>query len=54
MFTNDKFSKGKRAHGDKKKWLPTIIGNDVLIGSNATILPVKITQVCNRRRKYCN
>ena len=45
MFTNDKFSKGKRAHGDKK-WLPTIIGNDVLIGSNATILPVKITSGC--------
>ena len=42
MFTNDKFSNGKRAHGDKTKWLPTNIGDEVLIGSNSTILPVKI------------
>lgn len=42
MFTNDKFSNGKRAHGDKRKWLPTIIEDNVLIGSNSTILPVKI------------
>lgn len=43
MFTNDKFSNGKRAHGDKKKWLPTIIEDNVLIGSNSTILPVRVT-----------
>ena len=42
-FVNDKFQNGKRAHGDKNKWLETKIGNKVLIGSNATILPVKIT-----------
>ena len=42
MFTNDKFSNGKRAHGDKRKWLPTIIEDNVLIGSNSTILPVTV------------
>tara|TARA_B100000787_G_scaffold165708_1_gene149950 strand:- start:3036 stop:3491 length:456 start_codon:yes stop_codon:yes gene_type:complete len=41
MFTNDKFKSGKLG-GGKKNWLPTNIGNNVLIGSNATILPVKI------------
>lgn len=41
MFTNDKFKSGKLG-GNKKNWLPTSIGNNVLIGSNATILPVKI------------
>lgn len=44
MFVNDKFSSGGPAMGDKSKWLPTIIGDNVSIGSNATILPVKI---CN-------
>jgi len=42
MFTNDKFSSGKRAMGDKSKWLETKIGDDVLIGSNSTILPVMV------------
>lgn len=42
MFTNDTFSNGKRAHGDKTKWKSTNIGNKVLIGSNVTILPVSI------------
>jgi acetyltransferase-like isoleucine patch superfamily enzyme len=46
MFTNDKFSNGKRAHGDKKKWLPTLIEDNILIGSNSTILPVKIVSGC--------
>jgi len=41
MFTNDKFQSGKLG-GSKKNWLPTNIGNNVLIGSNATIVPVKI------------
>ncbi len=41
MFTNDTFKEGKTA-GDKKLWTPTTIGNNVLIGSNATILPVAI------------
>lgn len=42
MFVNDKFQGGTRAFGDQNKILKTIIGNDVLIGSGATILPVSI------------
>jgi acetyltransferase-like isoleucine patch superfamily enzyme len=38
MFTNDKFTE------DRENWIErkTIVGNDVRIGSNATILPVTI------------
>lgn len=43
MFINDLFSGGGPARGDKTKWKATNIGNDVSIGSNATILPVRIT-----------
>ena len=42
MFINDLFQIGGPAHGDKKLWRSTIIGDNVSIGSNATILPVKI------------
>jgi len=42
MFINDTFSDGGPARGDTSKWKPTTIGNNVSIGSNATILPVKI------------
>ena len=42
MFINDLFSEGKPANGDTTKWLRTEIGNKVSIGSNATILPVRI------------
>lgn len=42
MFVNDLFSEGGPAGGDKSKWKSTYIGNHVSIGSNATILPVKI------------
>jgi acetyltransferase-like isoleucine patch superfamily enzyme len=42
MFINDKFESGKPAGGDKNYWKPTKIGNHVLIGTNATILPVNI------------
>lgn len=42
MFINDTFSVGRFAHGDKSLWKPTVIGNRVSIGTNATILPVKI------------
>ena len=41
MFTNDLFKNGKLG-GSKKNWFKTKIENNVLIGSNATILPVKI------------
>lgn len=42
MFINDKFSDNGPARGRRQLWLETVIGNDVSIGSNATILPVRI------------
>lgn len=42
MFINDLFSNGGPARGRKELWKNTKIGNNVSIGSNATILPVKI------------
>jgi acetyltransferase-like isoleucine patch superfamily enzyme len=42
VFINDLFEGGGAARGDKTKWRSTVIGNNVSIGSNATILPVRI------------
>jgi len=42
MFINDDFSSGSPAGGDRSKWRKTIVGKNVSIGSNATILPVTI------------
>jgi len=42
MFINDLFANGGPARGDKTLWKPTSIGDNVSIGSNATILPVII------------
>jgi acetyltransferase-like isoleucine patch superfamily enzyme len=42
MFINDLFASGGPAGGDKTKWMHTKIGNNVSIGSNATILPISI------------
>jgi len=42
MFINDLFSGGGPARGDKSKWKSTTIGNNVSLGSNATILPIEI------------
>jgi acetyltransferase-like isoleucine patch superfamily enzyme len=42
MFINDLFENGGPSGGDKTKWKQTVIGNQVSIGSNATILPVSI------------
>ena len=42
MFINDLFANGGPARGDSSLWKKTDIGNGVSIGSNATILPVKI------------
>ncbi|MEQ8239496.1 MAG: acyltransferase [Cyclobacteriaceae bacterium] len=42
MFINDLFQKGAPAGGDQNLWKSTNIGNNVSIGSNATILPVVI------------
>ena len=41
-FVNDKFSQGGPAQGDRSLWGKTKIGNEVSIGTNATILPVNI------------
>ncbi len=43
MFINYLFKNGKLSGGDKTMWNNTVIGNNVIIGTNATILPVKIT-----------
>lgn len=42
MFINDLFREGGPARGDKSKYKNTQVGINVSIGSNATILPVKI------------
>jgi len=44
-FVNDLFLDGAPAGGDQRKWKKTVLGNHVNIGTNATILPVKI---CDR------
>jgi acetyltransferase-like isoleucine patch superfamily enzyme len=43
MFINDTVSSGAPSRGNKKLWKSTKIGNNVYIGSNATILPVEIS-----------
>jgi acetyltransferase-like isoleucine patch superfamily enzyme len=42
MFINDTFSTGGPARGNTALWKATKIGDRVSIGSNATILPVRI------------
>jgi acetyltransferase-like isoleucine patch superfamily enzyme len=42
MFINDVFTSGGPAGGDKSKWKTTHIGDNVSVGTNATILPVSI------------
>ena len=44
MFINDLFEEGKPAGGDTEKWKKTVIGNNVSLGTNATILPVSICE----------
>ena len=46
MFINDLFQTGGPAQGRKDLWRSTTIGSKVSIGSNATILPVKICDGC--------
>ena len=41
MFVNDRM-RGGPAQGDRDKWERTFVGDWVSIGSNATILPVRI------------
>ena len=42
MFINDLFIEGGPARGNKNLWKCTVVGDNVSIGSNATILPVTI------------
>jgi acetyltransferase-like isoleucine patch superfamily enzyme len=42
MFINDVFTNASPAKGDKGLWKATSIGDNVSIGSNATILPITI------------
>jgi acetyltransferase-like isoleucine patch superfamily enzyme len=42
MFINDRFQGGGPAGGDESKWERTVIEDNVSIGTNATILPVRI------------
>ncbi|MBA4416982.1 MAG: UDP-3-O-(3-hydroxymyristoyl)glucosamine N-acyltransferase [Syntrophus sp. (in: bacteria)] len=42
MFINDPFLQSGPAKGNKELWRSTSIGNNVSIGTNATILPVTI------------
>jgi len=42
MFINDLFQTGGPARGNQELWASTEIGNYVSIGSNSTILPVRI------------
>src|ERR1700730_4824008 len=45
MFINDLFSIGSPAKGRRDLWRSTKIGNEVSIGTNATVLPISI---CDR------
>jgi acetyltransferase-like isoleucine patch superfamily enzyme len=45
MFINDEFTTGGPAKGRRELWRTTRLGNQVSIGTNATILPVTI---CDR------
>ena len=45
MFINDAFEEGGPAKGKRELWRATVIGNNVSIGTNATIMPVTI---CDR------
>lgn len=42
MFINDMFSDGGPARGDQTKWRHTKIGDNVSIGTNATVMPITI------------
>ena len=44
MFINDLFKNGKPAGGNNLLWKKTKLGNNVSVGSQATLLPVNI---CN-------
>jgi acetyltransferase-like isoleucine patch superfamily enzyme len=42
MFINDRMSDGKPAFDHRDTWAKTVLGDRVVVGTNATILPVSI------------
>ena len=42
MFVNDTFASGGPARGRRELWQSTTIGHRVSIGSNATLMPVRV------------
>ena len=42
MFINDRMANGKPAFGARETWGRTVLGDRVVVGTNATILPVSI------------
>jgi acetyltransferase-like isoleucine patch superfamily enzyme len=42
MFINDRMSAGRPAFGTRETWGRTMLGDRVIVGTNATILPVSI------------
>jgi len=42
MFINDRMSAGRPAFGTRETWGRTSLGDRVIVGTNATILPVSI------------
>lgn len=41
-FVNDRFARGGPAGGDPALWEETVVGDHVSIGTNATLLPVRV------------
>lgn len=41
-FVNDTFGTGGPARGNRTLWKSTVIGNDVSIGTGATLLPISV------------
>lgn len=42
MFVNDTFQTGGPARGNRSLWKPTQLGDRISVGSNATLLPVRV------------
>ena len=42
MFINDRMGSGKPSFGQRDTWGRTVLGDRVVVGTNATILPVSI------------
>jgi acetyltransferase-like isoleucine patch superfamily enzyme len=42
MFINDRMARGEPAFGARETWGRTVLGDHVIVGTNATILPVAI------------